>query len=117
LIPGTDDGKVATMTTLDDALALAALGWPVFPTGGPKGKTPLGGHGFKDATTDPDRIREMFSNQRAKRVGVALPAGVWAIDVDRREELALNLPKMQDTPSGGFHAVPYVGEVAQAAYA
>jgi hypothetical protein len=51
-----------TVTTMDRALAWAARGFPVFPLG-INGTKPLpGSNGHLSATTDPDRIREMWSD-------------------------------------------------------
>ena len=55
--------EVEAGSSLDIALALAASGTPVFPCNAdkrpaiPKAK---GGNGFHDASTDPDRIRELW---------------------------------------------------------
>ena len=66
------------------ALHYAAHGWPVFPTN--IQKKPLTAHGFKDATTDPEKIRAMFKNPRA--AGVATPTGtitgLVVLDRDRK---------------------------------
>ncbi|WP_371877380.1 bifunctional DNA primase/polymerase [Desulfomicrobium sp. ZS1] len=56
---------------LSAALAIAAKGKPVFPVN--IKKAPLTPNGFKDATTDPDTIKEMFS--RPGVAGIGLPTG------------------------------------------
>lgn len=100
------DGIVA------DALELGGLGWPVFPVrlepkgGGKVGKRPL--VRWKDeAALDPDDIRSLDWTQ-ANAIGVALPGGVAAVDVDDAsafEAAGLELPETagQRTQSGGYH--------------
>lgn len=95
--------------------AAFALGAPVFPLQANKRPLP-GTHGFKDATTDPGRIRAMFSHPLACYVGMPTgPAsGVVVVDVDvgegkdGREWLDANWHRLPDTrivytPSGGLH--------------
>jgi hypothetical protein len=61
------------------ALALAATGLPVFPCNAdkrpaiPKAK---GGNGFHDASTDPDRIRELWDLARCMISRSVLPVGI-----------------------------------------
>ena len=62
-------------TILNDALRLAAMGRPVFPCksaayGKELHKTPHTINGFKDAVTDPDRIREWWRQYPDALVGV-----------------------------------------------
>ncbi len=88
-----------------DALAIASQGWPVFPCVGKRPRTP---HGFKDATTDPEAIAAWWARYPDATIGVALPAGTMAVDVDDRAALkrsGLPLPDApeQTTPGGGFH--------------
>lgn len=56
-------------------------GWPVFPLR-PGEKTPATKNGFKDATTDPDQIREWWTANRDYNIGA--PSGLaWdVVDVD-----------------------------------
>ena len=68
---------------LDDALAYAARGWPVFPLR-PGEKVPLiakaaGGNGVHDATTDPDQIRAWWTKHPTANIGLAAvpPSGCW----------------------------------------
>ncbi len=56
----------------DWALGYAKKSIPVFPCK-PGGKEPLTPHGFKDATTDPDRIRAWWS--RWPEANIATPTG------------------------------------------
>jgi hypothetical protein len=66
---------------VDAALALAAKRWPVFPVK-PRGKTPLtGGHGHKDATTDPARIEDWWAKTPAANVAIAT-GDIVVIDID-----------------------------------
>lgn len=69
---------------LSAALGIAAKGKPVFPVN--IKKAPLTPNGFKDATTDPDTIKEMFS--RPGVAGIGLPtgpvSGLLVIDRDRK---------------------------------
>jgi hypothetical protein len=103
---------------LGQALAYAAAGWPVFPCK-PDGKEPDTAHGFKDATTDPARIRARWRARPDRNVAIATGApGPDVLDVDVREAgsgfAAFNRAKragllagalaLVQTPSGGFHA-------------
>lgn len=65
----------------DAALLYASWGWPVFPLR-PGDKAPLTRHGFKDATTDPARIRRWWAETPAANIG--LPTGIAfdVIDID-----------------------------------
>lgn len=92
------------MTMLDQALAYAARGWPVFPCdwrSGPKEKVPLvprdkdsagrridGTGGVAKATTAPEVIKGWWSKWPLALIGVALgsKAGLWVVDFDPRGE-------------------------------
>lgn len=121
------------MTTLGCALALARGGWPVLPVhwtiDGPNcscrrpgcdrpGKHPLTGHGLKDATVDPDRIRAWWDRWPAANLAVTTGApGPDVLDVDvrpdgdgwaayerlRRAGLLAGATARVRTPSGGLH--------------
>ncbi len=119
---------------LTSALAYAAAGWPVFPCR-PGEKVPAWpsihrdradcrgecgrlGHGFYDATTDPDLIARMWQPQPHANVAVATGApGPDVLDVDtkdgragmdlferaRRAGLLRGAAALVRTPSGGLH--------------
>ena len=99
---------------LSQALHLAAMGWPVFPC---RGKVPMTSHGFKDGTLDPEQIRAWWTSKPLATIGVALPVGTMAVDVDDVDDFAaaaLPLPEGpgQATPSGGYHRLLNIGERA-----
>jgi len=94
------------------ALEIAATGRPVFPCGA--NKKPTCEHGFKDASTDPETIRELFSNRNAKLIGIptGLTSGIDVLDIDPRNGGDLwetanlaQLPetRIHSTGSGGRH--------------
>jgi Bifunctional DNA primase/polymerase, N-terminal len=66
------------------ALAYARRGWPVFPCR-PGRKQPDTAHGFKDATTDPERITAWWATVPSRNVAIATGApGPDVLDVDVR---------------------------------
>ena len=88
------------------ALDYARGGFHVFPIGY-GGKFPLkGSHGHHDATRDPDKIRELFSQRPKLNIGVFCAAsGIVVADVDVRnggDETLIELEKkhgaLPDTP-------------------
>jgi hypothetical protein len=126
-------------TALEQAQAYAAHGWPVFPCT-PGGKEPAipsahpegdparglcagecgrDGHGYRDATTDPDKITRWWGRDPDRNVGIATGTpGPDVLDVDQHGEAgsgfaALNRLKraglvdgasaIVSTPSGGAH--------------
>jgi hypothetical protein len=132
--PSHPSSQVMTMTApssdrLLAALAYARRGWPVFPVhtidalggctcGNPgcrdAGKHPRTGHGFKDATTDEDKIGGWWSTWPDANVGIATGSvsGLAIIDIDQPEipEALLELlgPEAASTPTvrtggGGLH--------------
>lgn len=100
------------MTRLDDALSLAARGWPVFPgkltDDDPPKKVPANNKGFKGATLKTRPIEILWRSDPDAYVAIALPLGVVALDVDKVEEfeaVGLDVPDGpgQVTLSGGYH--------------
>jgi hypothetical protein len=103
---------------LRQALAYASRGWPVFPCQ-PGQKTPATWHGYRDATTDPDRITAWFSLLPRWNLAIATGTpGPDVLDVDqhgpagngfaalerlRRAELLDGASACVRTPRGGLH--------------
>jgi hypothetical protein len=72
-----------TRDIADQAIAYARHGWPVFPCR-PGTKEPATGHGFLDATIDPDRIRWWWRRQPTANLAIATGApGPDVLDVDQ----------------------------------
>lgn len=98
------------------ALNYAAKGWPIFPCK-PEDKAPHTPHGFKDATTDPEQIREWWIAHPNAMIGFACgePSGIWVLDIDYEPERGIDgavalapygeLPETvrAATPRGGRH--------------
>jgi hypothetical protein len=120
-IPGPE-GRVMSKeseNTLRWALGYASRGWPVFPCR-PGSKEPATRHGFRDASTDADRIRSWWRRQPATNLAIATGRpGPDVLDVDQHGEAgngftALRQLKSQGlleavgtviaTPGGGLHA-------------
>jgi hypothetical protein len=93
--------------------------WPVFPCV-PRMKRPLTAHGFKDATTNEDQIREWWKQSPSANIAVptGLVSGVIVMDADWDKTAGLDgittllsllrdnlLPRTpwQWTPRGGIH--------------
>jgi hypothetical protein len=104
---------------LDGALTHAAAGRPVFPChnkpGSDKHKAPLTPNGFKDATTDPEIIKEWWRRYPNALIGMPTGenSGFDVVDLDLRpdgrdgfaalpnwEQLTSGIAR---TPSGGAH--------------
>lgn len=92
---------------LEAALGYTTLGYPVFPCI-PDGKRPITKHGFKDASLDPETIREWWT--RTPTANVAMPTnGLIVVDIDGKDNPWLNQRKdlgrgpMSKTPGGGRH--------------
>ena len=95
------------------ALSYANQGYAVFPLQ-PNGKQPLTPHGFKDATRDPEVIRQWWEQWPDANVGIATGrvSGIIVLNVDRKHgvdgvvsaaELELPDTLVIRTPSGGYH--------------
>lgn len=106
-------------TSLTYALAYARHGIPVLPLK-PGSKAPATGHGFKDATTDPDTIRRWFAQNPRFGIGIYPHDAGWAVldvDVKNGGKGPEQLGALQDThgrlpptleartPSGALHYV------------
>jgi Bifunctional DNA primase/polymerase, N-terminal len=109
--------RPADELALARALAYARRGWPVFPCR-PGRKEPDTAHGFKDATTDPERITAWWTAVPSRNVAIATGApGPDVLDVDVRPGGSgyQALHRLRDagllqtpitavaTPSGGMH--------------
>lgn len=104
------------MRPLDAALAYAEnLRWPVFPR--PDGRFLKGGHGFKDATTDPVQITRWWTEYPNAWINIPTgrASGVVILDIDVKNgvnglDTLAKLGKSQLpetprvlTPNGGLH--------------
>jgi hypothetical protein len=105
------------MSMLDSALFYAERGWHVFPCGAGL-KKPATEHGWKDATTDADKIRAWWNENPDYNVAIATgPSGLFVVDIDPGAEvdwthfvaahpdiaLALTDTYAVRTPRGGWH--------------
>jgi hypothetical protein len=103
---------------LDQALAYAARGWPVFPCK-PGLKAPNTAHGFQDATTEAAAIRAWWTRHPQDNVAIATGApGPDVLDVDvtaegngwagfnrlKRAGMLTGAQVLVRTPRGGLHA-------------
>lgn len=101
---------------LEAALSYAEQGYPVFPCK-PGSKKPWTKHGFKDATTDPEKIEKFWKKNPA--ANIAIPTeGLIVVDIDTIDgmenpwldgdpdkQLDLSNGEVQKTPRGGMHYV------------
>ncbi|MFG1265643.1 DUF3987 domain-containing protein [Xanthobacter aminoxidans] len=73
------------------ALEYSADGWPVFPCAAAT-KAPLTPHGFRDASTDPARIRKWWARWPDAMIGLPTGAasGVIVVDLDVDDVKGLN---------------------------
>ena len=69
------------MTTIDDALALAAAGWRVLPL---RGKVPATAHGVKDASADPATVARWWADGAGWNIGARVPGHLVVLDLDPR---------------------------------
>lgn len=113
--------KLPAYDSLAIALELAADGLPVFPCNAHKKPAiakAKGGNGFRDASTDPDRIRELWrlAGNAAQLVGVPTGAasGRDILDIDPKNNGTaweqdnadrLDETRIHQTPSTGRHYV------------
>lgn len=81
------------MNMLEAAVAYARrLGWPVLPC---NGKTPLTQHGVKDATQSEKQLREWWHRWPEANIAVAIPTGIYVVDVDPRNGGDETLARLQ----------------------
>lgn len=108
---------MTTRTLVSAALEYAQRGWYVFPCK-PGDKRPLTANGFKDATTDANKIRDWWRQWPNANIGIATgQSGLVVIDLDVKgphngveawhdikATLGINdeTPTVE-TPSGGLH--------------
>ena len=66
---------------IEQVLSYVNRGWAVFPC---KNKIPLTAHGYKDASTDLEIVRQMFNGHQSPNVAIATgkPSGIFVVDVD-----------------------------------
>lgn len=110
-----------TARALAAAIELAEQDYAVFPcrlTNNPRtNKTPKTPHGFKDATSDPDSVRDLWQRYPGALVGVATGprSYIAVVDVDAKHQSALDWyarhearlqpTRTHRTHSGGLHLV------------
>jgi hypothetical protein len=90
---------------LQAALSYAARGWHVFPCH-PHSKIPATAHGFKEATIDPELIKEWWQEDPAYNVAIATGeiSGLFVLDVDEKpgrtlEDALAGFPALPDCPT------------------
>lgn len=100
---------------LESALRYAQKGMPAFPCN-PENKQPFTPHGFRDASTNPDRLGAWWKAHPDAMIGLPTgeASGMWVVDCDGEEGIAGFLrvceehgyspsTLSQSTPSGGRH--------------
>jgi hypothetical protein len=106
---GRRRGRVATF---NDALALAAMGYAVFPCRADK--RPATPHGFKDAAGDPAAVRDLWFRYPGALIGIATGtvSDLAVLDIDAKHGGAdwwkahkdrLPITRVIRTRSGGLH--------------
>ena len=91
-----------TDTTLRQALAFTARGWPVLPCQ-PGRKTPVTRHGVRDATTDPDQITTWFGRHPDWNLAIATGApGPDVLDIDEHGEAGNGYPAFRQLRTAGL---------------
>lgn len=89
------------------ALRYTVHGWAVLPCS-PDSKAPLTAHGFKDATTNADRVNEFWAASPTAMIGIATgkDAGIFVLDIDVDGEMGKDgLADLADLESH-FHELP-----------
>ena len=79
---------------IDAALAYADNGFAIFPC---SGKTPAVPNGFHDASCDRNQVNEWFTRMPDANIGLSLPAGLFALDVDIRHGGEETLRRLEHT--------------------
>jgi putative DNA primase/helicase len=112
---------------LGGALAMAAAGWAVIPLHSPvdgacdcrrpdcpsSGKHPRTKNGLKDASTDPDQISRWWTMWPQANIGIAVPPGIVAVDIDGPEGIdalrarGYTLPETATVETGRGHHYLY----------
>jgi len=97
--------------TLTAVLNYAARGWPTFPLH-PPDNTPLTAHGFHDASTDTDQIRQWWQRWPDANIGLRCGDAFDVLDIDHDDFVTgvADLPDCETdggpvvvTGSGRFH--------------
>ncbi|WP_215754222.1 bifunctional DNA primase/polymerase [Acetobacter sp. P5B1] len=108
-----DWSKVRVREPYEELITEFGIPYPIFPCG--KNKRPLTEHGFKDASTDEERVKAMFRACPGARIGMPTgrASGIFVIDIDTKDGphaqdwmVGLNLhngTKCVKTQSGGYH--------------
>ncbi len=79
-------GYDTRLERLGNAKLFAEEGFGILPLK-PNAKTPLSGsHGYKDASSDPEIIDTWFDENPDCNYGIVPPAGVFALDIDPRND-------------------------------
>lgn len=84
--------NIGKQTMLNAALDYASRGLAVFPLES-QGKKPITAHGLKDATTDPDVVRDMFTKHPYSNIGMACgkqSGGIVVVDIDVDDEKGID---------------------------
>lgn len=97
----------------DAALAYAAWDWPVFPLKAHQ-KVPATRHGFKDATTNPARVRRWWDRHPTDNVGLVTGDHFDVIDVDVPTGMHSYLELLAKESEGPGQLRPAHGRVATA---
>ncbi|WP_153472388.1 bifunctional DNA primase/polymerase [Komagataeibacter medellinensis] len=108
-----DWNKVTIPEPYEELIGEMGIPYPIFPCG--KNKAPLTPHGYKDASSDPQRVKEMFKISPGSRIGMPTgdASGIFVVDIDVKDGNAAvdwmvaydlhNHTKCVRTQSGGYH--------------
>lgn len=115
--PFRSDFRTQFDSNLEAAHYYASIGWRVFPCN--RDKTPGTAHGFKDATTDPERIERWWAEDPNYGIGCATgrESGFFVLDLDLKHDGPQKLvdllakynggvdfyTRLSKTGSGGYH--------------